>query len=272
MKPQCSIIMPCYKAKDYIAKSIQSIQQQTLSDWELIIIDDASMDDTVDYINEQFVKLDSRIRLIALENNSGAAVARNKAIESARGQYIAFLDSDDLWVPSKLEKQICFMKKNGYALTFTAYDKADVKGNVLGCVGVPEQVNYRELLKTNVIGCSTAIYDVSVLGKIYMPLIRKRQDFGLWLRILKKVDYAMGINEPLTIYTVRKGSVSANKKEAAKYTWRLYRDVEKLPLLPCLYYFAHYAIRGVLRSKFPNLARVLGVLPELNWFEIFLYS
>ena len=258
--PLCSIIMPSYKAKSYIARSIQSIQQQTLTDWELIIIDDASHDGTAEYINNEFVKLDARIKLLELEKNSGAAVARNTGIEAAQGRFIAFLDSDDVWIDTKLERQLAFMEEHGHDLTYTAYDKVDEKGEALGYVGVPDKVSYKQLLKTNVIGCSTAIYDTSAVGKVYMPLIRKRQDFGLWLRVLKKIDYAVGINEPMTVYTVRKGSVSSNKKEASQYTWRIYREVEKLPLLSCIYYFSHYSVRGVLRSKFPKLARALGVL------------
>lgn len=260
MTPLCSIIMPCYRASDFIAKSIRSIQDQAHTDWELIIIDDASNDGTAEFIEQQFVQQDSRISLIVLESNSGAAVARNKGIEAARGRYIAFLDSDDVWLPTKLEKQLSFMQDNSLALSYTAYDKVSEGGTALGRVGIPSSVNYRQLLKTNVIGCSTAIYDSELIGKVYMPLIRKRQDFGLWLRILKQLDYAVGLDEALTIYMIRAGSVSSNKKDAAMYTWRLYREVEKLNLLTSMYYFLHYSIRGVLRSKFPKLARVLGVL------------
>lgn len=260
MKPLCSIIMPCYRASAYIGKSIQSIQNQTFTDWELIIIDDASHDGTVEFLDEQFVRKDARIRLIGLEQNGGAAVARNTGIEAAQGRYIAFLDSDDIWLSHKLEKQLRFMQDNEYALTFTGYDKISETAEPLGYVGVPEKVNYRQLLKANIIGCSTAIYDTQVLGKVYMPLLRKRQDFGLWLRILKKIDYAVGLNEPLTVYMIRQGSVSSNKKEAAKYNWILYREVERLNIVASCYYFIHYSIRGVLRSKFPKLARLLGVL------------
>lgn len=258
--PLCSIIMPSYKAKPFIARSIQSIQQQTFKDWELIIIDDASQDGTAKYINDEFVTHDERIKLIELDTNSGAAVARNTGIKAATGRFIAFLDSDDVWMNTKLEKQLAFMQEQGHELTYTAYDKVDENGEALGYVGVPDKVSYKQLLKTNVIGCSTAIYDTSLVGKIYMPLIRKRQDFGLWLRILKKIDYAIGINEPMTVYTVRKGSVSSNKREASQYTWKIYREVEKLSLPLSLYYFAHYSVRGLLRTKFPKLARILGVL------------
>lgn len=260
IKPLCSIIMPSFQASSFIEKSIQSIQNQTFTDWELIIIDDASHDGTVEFINNCFVEQDARISLIELEQNSGAAVARNRGIEVARGRYIAFLDSDDVWLPQKLEKQLRLMQQNEYTLTFTAYDKVSQKGDALGYVGVPEKVNYRQLLKSNVIGCSTAIYDTALIGKVYMPLLRKRQDFGLWLRILKKVDYAVGLNEPLTIYMIRQGSVSSNKKSAAKYNWILYREIENLGVIESCYYFLHYAIRGVLRSKFPKLARFFGFL------------
>lgn len=131
---------------------------------------------------------------------------------------------------------------------------------VLGKIGIPLKVSYNDLLKTCVIGCLTVIYDTEKLDKVYMPLIRKRQDFGLWLKILKKVDFAYGINEPLAFYTVRDDSISSNKKSAAHFTWKLYRDIEKLNIFKASYYFAHYAIRGVLRSKFPKMARALRVL------------
>ncbi len=254
-----SIITPSYNCSSYISSTIQSVISQTFIDWEMIIIDDCSTDDSVQLI-QSFVDLDTRIKLIQLTQNSGAAVARNKGIEFASERFIAFLDSDDSWHPHKLEKQVAFMLDNKYSFTYTAYEKVDENGKTSGHVGVPSKVSYSDLLKVCSIGCLTAIYDTEFFGKVYMPLIRKRQDLGLWLRLLKKTDYAYGMNESLASYTVRSDSISSNKRKAASHTWMLYREVEKLSLVTASYYFSHYAINGILRTKFPKLARALGVL------------
>jgi glycosyltransferase involved in cell wall biosynthesis len=254
-----SIITPSHNCSAFISETIQSVLNQSFSDWEMIIVDDCSTDNSVEVI-QSFVELDSRIKLIQLSENSGAAVARNRAIEAAQGRYIAFLDSDDLWLPYKLEKQLAFMQSNDYPFSYAAYDKIDENGQVFGHIGVPEKVCYSDLLKMCSIGCLTAMYDTAYFGKVYMPLIRKRQDLGLWLRLLKRTDYAYGLNETLAQYRVRTDSISANKANAAKFTWRLYRDVEGLNLFKASYYFSHYAVRGLLRTKAPGLARFLGVL------------
>src|SRR5690606_21911418 len=185
---------------------------------------------------------------------------RNAGIKAAQGRYIAFLDSDDVWLPTKLEKQLEFMRRGDIAFSYCAYEKIDEEGEVFGRVGVPRKVSYRGLLKVCVIGCLTAMYDTQKLGKVYMPLIRRRQDLGLWLRILKKIDYAYGLQEILAQYRVRNDSISANKMVAARYTWKLYREHERLPLLKAVYYFSFYAVNGLLRTRYPGLARLLGVL------------
>lgn len=257
--PSVSIITPLYNCFEYLEKTLQSVLDQTFQDWELIMVDDCSTDGSFE-IAKAFAKQDERINILQLRENSGAAVARNKGTEAAKGRYIAFLDSDDVWLPHKLETQIAFMQANDYPFTFAAYDKVNEAGKVFGHVGVPDKVTYSDLLKSCSIGCLTAMYDTEFFGKVYMPLIRKRQDLGLWLRLLKKTKYAYGLNETLGLYKVRSDSISANKKSAALFTWRLYRDIEKLSLLKASYYFSHYAIRGVLRTKFPRIARALGVL------------
>lgn len=257
--PLVSIITPSFNSANYISNTIDSILSQTFTEWELLIIDDCSTDDSIEIITE-WCKKDSRINLIQLHENSGAAVARNSGIEVARGRYIAFLDSDDKWLPNKLEKQLKFMQKNNYDFTYTAYNKVTPDGTILGEMGVPNKLQYSDLLKKCEIGCLTAMYDTARLGKIYMPLIRKRQDLGLWLRILKETKYAYGLNEILASYTVRNNSISSNKRQAAMYTWKLYREVEMLPLHKAIYYFSHYAINGVLRTKLPKVAKALGII------------
>jgi len=244
-----SIIIPSYNSSEFIAQTIESVLVQTYRDWEMIIVDDVSSDHSIEIV-EEYVKKDDRIRLIKLEQNSGPAVARNRAITEAQGRYIAFLDSDDLWHKDKLSKQISFMQEYDIALSYTGYYRIEEEsGEIIDQVNIPTKVDYFELLKQNIIGCLTAIYDTEKIGKVYMPDIRKRQDFGLWLDILKKVPYAYGIDEPLAYYRMRISSVSSNKIQASKYNWKLYREVEKLPLHKAIYYFGWYTYRSILKYK-----------------------
>lgn len=254
-----SIVTPVHNGALFLSEAIDSVLMQTISDWEMLLVDDCSSDNSVEIINE-YMNKDSRIKLIQLYENSGAAVARNAAIEKASGRFIAFLDADDIWSPSKLEKQLRFMLENKVPFSFSDYEKIDESGHVFGYVGVPERVSYHQLLKTCYIGCLTAMYDTEYFGKVYMPEVRKRQDFSLWLQLLKKVDFAWGIKEPLAQYRVHSNSISANKLNASKFTWQVYRNVERLPLVQSAYYFSHYAVRGALRKHFPSLAKLLGVM------------
>lgn len=253
-----SIVTPSYNSSGYIEKTILSVINQNYKNWELIIVDDCSSDYSVQIIT-RYLSQDERIKLICLEKNSGAAVARNQGIEEARGRFIAFLDSDDSWHPEKLSKQVDFMLKNDYAFTYTQYHQVNENGDLVGELYFPIRVNYHNLLKTCVIGCLTAMYDTHKLGKVYFPLIRKRQDFALWLKILKQVDYAYCLPEDLASYTVRSDSISANKFKAAQYNWHLYRHIEQLSLMQSIYYFSQYAIRGILRSKFKRLSKLLNL-------------
>ncbi|WP_180065131.1 glycosyltransferase family 2 protein [Acinetobacter sp. YH16037] len=253
-----SIITPSYNCGNYIEKTILSVINQNYKNWELIIVDDCSSDYSVQVIT-RYLSQDERIKLICLEKNSGAAVARNRGIEEASGRFIAFLDSDDSWHPEKLSKQVDFMLKNDYAFTYTAYHKVNEYGEYLSKVNIPLKTKYNELLKTCVIGCLTAMYDSHKLGKVYFPLIRKRQDFALWLKILKLTPYAYGLNEDLANYTVRSDSISANKLKAAQYNWYLYRNIEKLNIFKSMYYFSHYMIKGIIRSKFPSVAAKFNI-------------
>lgn len=257
--PLVSIIMPVFNCADFVSKTIASVVEQSFDDWELILVDDCSMDSSVTMIQSYLAK-DSRIRLIQLVQNSGAALARNAGIEVARGRYIAFLDSDDLWLPEKLERQFTFMTETGCAFSYTNVARYDEQDTLLGISKVPDKVDYSTLLKTNVVVCSSAMYDTRQLGKVYMPNIRKRQDFALWLRLLKHCDYGYGLQETLVKYTVRQGSVSSNRASAAHYTWKVYRELEQLGFMKSFYYFSHYAINAFIRIKLPRLARTLGLL------------
>lgn len=253
-----SIITPSYNSSVYIGATIKSIFSQTYKNWELIIVDDCSTDDSIEII-EAYCKMDSRIKLIKLNNNSGAAVARNTGLENASGRFIAFLDSDDKWLPNKLEKQINFMLEHDYAFTFTRYYQVNENDDIVGKLYFPDKISYKELLKTCVIGCLTVMYDTSKLGVVKFPLIRKRQDFALWLKILKKIDFAYCVPEVLASYTIRSDSISSNKFKAAQYNWHLYNRIENLGLIKSLYYFSNYMFRGIIRSKFKTLARMLHI-------------
>lgn len=257
--PLVSIITPAFNAEATLLQTINSVRQQDYKNYEHLIIDDGSHDLTPEIV-ENMSRIDPRIKLFRLCENRGAAVARNVGIEFSSGDIIAFIDSDDLWLPHKLKTQIDFMRKKGVYFSYSAYKKVDKDGGVLSVVGAPETVCYKDMLKTCVIGCLTVAYDVRFFGKSYMPLLRLRQDYGMWLKMLKKVDFAYGIDEPLALYRVNKNSLSGSKLKAASYNWKVYRELEGLGVLRSGYYFSHYAVRGVLRSKYPSLARMLGLL------------
>lgn len=258
-----SIVTPMHNAARYIAETINSVQVQTYNDWEMILVDDKSSDSTVQIV-EAFCKCDTRIKLVRLCENRGAANARNVAIGNASGRYIAFLDSDDLWHPNKLELQLQFMQANGYKFTYTAYDRFNDQGQSLGAVGVPFKLQYDDLLKVCYIGCLTVMVDKNYFGTVVMPQISKRQDFATWLLLLKKVKFAYGMNACLASYRIRDDSISANKFKAATYQWKVYRELEGLSLVRSIYCFAHYAIRGFFRQRYPRVAKFLGFLHMPN--------
>ena len=246
MKEKISVITPLYNAENYIRKTIKSVLNQSYDNLEMIIIDDLSTDNSRNVVKEYAAK-DDRIKLIELQKNQGAAVARNTGIEKASGKYIAFIDSDDLWEPDKLETQLEFMEKNNYSFTFTSLRFIDDQGNDLDNISkVPESIDYHSLLKNTIIGCSSVIIDREKISKIKMPDIRAGQDTAAWLQILKRGYKAYGLNEPLTRYRIGvEGSISSNKLKALKRTWRIYREIEEFSLIKSSYFFTHYFINAV---------------------------
>lgn len=237
-----SVIMPSFNSADTIIDSIESVLAQSYPHWELLISDDCSTDQTFELIRV-YAERDSRIKIEKLTKNGGAGKARNSAIARAKGRYIAFLDADDIWYARKLEKQLAFMQHEGIALCYSAYDRFDSKDE-RDSFYPPESTSYNELLKSNVIGCLTAVYDREHCGTRYMPAIRKRQDMALWLNILKDGHQAKAVMEPLANYRLD-GGISHNKLRVLSYQWQLYRDVEKLSFLKALTVFIHYVIRGL---------------------------
>lgn len=219
-----SIITPSHNASKYIAATIESVQKQTYNYWEMIIVDDFSNDNTVSII-EKYATTDHRIKLYTLNKNSGTGVARNMALQHACGKYIAFLDADDLWKPEKLEKQLRFLQNNDLNFTFSLYDCIDEDGNLLNkTVEAPRILSYKQLFYCNYVGNLTGIYNADFFGKIPISSIRKRQDWMLWLTILKKIKIAKPVPESLAFYRVRKNSISASKFDLLKHNFDVYRE------------------------------------------------
>ncbi|MEO3431185.1 glycosyltransferase family 2 protein [Pelagibius sp. CAU 1746] len=244
--PLVSVVTAAYNAEDFIAQTIASVRAQSLAEWEMLVADDCSDDATAEIVAAAAAE-DPRIRLIRLERNGGVARARNAALERARGRYIAFLDSDDLWLPEKLARQIAFMKAHRAAVSYTAFRRINEDGSVLGrLVRVPARLTYRELLKNTAIATLTGMVDTAKTGPIRMTEAR-RDDFILWLSILKRGFTAYGLQEDLARYRVVSGSLSSKPKRSAAWTWSVYRRVEKLNPLHALWCMAHYATRAVLK-------------------------
>jgi teichuronic acid biosynthesis glycosyltransferase TuaG len=218
-----SIITPSFNSEKFIAGTIQSVQNQTYHNWEMIIVDDCSSDKTVS-IAEYFANNDNRITVYKLDKNSGTGIARNTGLEKASGKYIAFLDADDLWKPNKLEIQINFLRNNNLPFTFSFYDCINEQGTELNKrVEAPRNLAYRQLFFCNYVGNLTGIYDVNYFGKIAISSIRKRQDWMLWLTILKKVKSANPIAESLAFYRIRENSISASKVNLLQHNFTVYR-------------------------------------------------
>jgi teichuronic acid biosynthesis glycosyltransferase TuaG len=242
--PAVSVITPVWNAEATLAAAVASVRDQTMADWEMLLVDDGSTDGSPVLI-AALAREDRRIRPLGLPGNQGVAAARNAGIRAARGRFLAFLDADDLWYPGKLSIQLGHMARERAALVFSAYRRVDAAGRPLGIVQVPAQVTYGELLKGNVIGCSTAVYDSAHFGKVEMPPLRRRQDFGLWLALLARGGAAHGLPQVLADYRVRPGSLSADKLLAAAATWTLYREVAGLSRACAGYYMAHNLAQGV---------------------------
>ena len=236
LKPLTSIITPLYNSEVFIAETINSVIGQTYNNWELLLIDDGSKDKTIKII-ESYIKQYPNISLIKNKTNLGAAISRNKGIEAAKGEYIAFLDADDLWKPTKLEKQISFMIDENCDVCFSSYEQINEAGEPLNkLVKALPVLNYKTLLKTNYIGNLTGIYSAKKLGKITSPNLRKRQDWLLWLSAIKTSGKpAKSIQESLAYYRVRDNSMSSDKFELLKHNYNVYRKGLGFSVLKSMY-------------------------------------
>ena len=244
-EPLVSIITPVYNAERFLSDTIKSVQNQTYKNWEILLIDDCSKDNSAQIIKE-FQKYDNRIKYIKLKKNSGASVSRNEGIRNAKGRFIAFVDSDDIWKPEKLEIQIKYMLKENLGFTFTSYRYMKENGELTNKIAkAPSKINYNGLLKNTIIGCSTVVIDREIVDYFEMPLVRRGQDTATWLQILRKEKYAYGIEQDLVNYRLVGESLSSNKIIALKRTWNTYRNVEKLGLLKSSYVFCFYIFNAI---------------------------
>jgi UDP-glucose 4-epimerase len=243
-----SIIMPAYNCSDFILEAVESVKKQTYSNWELLIVDDCSTDNTLSIINNLAEK-DKRIIVLQNEKNLGAAASRNKAVEYANGRYIAFLDSDDVWKKTKLSKQLSFMRENNYAFTCTSYGKINEKSEDLKITIFALTEGYEGLLK-RCPGNSTVIYDSHQIGKFKIPLIRKRNDYVMWLQVIKKAGKLYGFDEILSYHRIgMESSISANKFSLVKYHWIVYRDIEQLSFIKSAWLCVFWISKSIFRFQ-----------------------
>jgi len=242
-----SIIMPLYNSEKYLKEAIESVINQSYQNWELIIVDDKSTDSSLEIV-KTYTKEEQRICLILLKSNSGPTQARNRAIEEAKGKYIAFLDSDDMWLPNKLQCQIEFMNTHDLMLTYAAYETMDEYSNYINTRPCLQKITYNDMLKSNHIGNLTGMYDVDFFGKVYLEEVG-HEDYVLWLHLLKKIEYTKGITEVLARYRIVDSSVSSNKFKVLKWQWNIYRDIEKINFLKSSYYFILYVIHALKKRS-----------------------
>lgn len=246
-----SIITPSYNSADFIIETIESILAQTYTNWELLITDDCSTDNTSEIVYKYTLK-DKRIKFFQLTKNSGAGIARNNSIKEAKGDYIAFCDSDDCWLPEKLEKQLEFMEQHNCSFSYTSYYTCEEDGTPKGKIMAPSRISYFDLICNDNMGCLTTIYNAKILGKHYMPTIRKRQDWGYKLIIIQKSKYAYGIKECLAKYRLRNNSLSANKMGLIKYNINVYKEVLHYSTFKSYFIFIFLFMPSYIWKKIKN--------------------
>jgi glycosyltransferase involved in cell wall biosynthesis len=246
--PRVSVITPVWNAAGTLAQTVASVQDQSLTDWEMLLVDDGSTDGSR-ALADRLAAGDRRIKLLGWAENRGAAAARNAGIRAAAARHIAFLDADDLWRPEKLAVQLDYMDRTGAPFVFSGYRRMDAAGQPLGAVRAPARVTHDELLRSNVIGCLTAVYDSAHYGRVEMPDLHRRQDYGLWLRLLARGGAAHGLDAELADYRVRARSLSGNKLTALAATWTLYREAAGLGRVRAGWYLAQNGARALGRRR-----------------------
>lgn len=240
--PLVSIITPAYNCSKTILETFKSIENQSYSNWEWIVIEDHSSDNTFELVNN-LAAANKKIVLLRTPKNSGTATARNLGIDKAKGRFVSFLDADDLWKPNKLQIQIAFMVKNNVSFSYSNYDVLTEDDKIISFVPKKNFADYKTLLKRNDIGCLTVAYDTLKVGKAYMPLdAQKREDYAAWLDVTKRGIVAIRINENLAIYRLGNATLTSNKKKMIKYHYRVYRYHEKMGILKSLYYLFVFSL------------------------------
>ena len=244
--PLVSVIMPCYNMERFIADTIRSVLNQTFTDWELLITDDASTDGTIATI-QSLAENDPRIHFFSIDpQQTGIAPARNHCIKNAKGRFLAFLDADDLWHPDKLQQQLQFMQNGHIGFSYTAYDLVDEGGKPLGkTIKTAGNLDYIAYLRNTIIGCSTVMIDTELVGSVFVPNFRTSEDAATWLEIMRWGFKAYALDEPLTSYRIRSHSASSNKLKAAADLWKVYRQNEKLPWFKAVFFFSCYAFNAI---------------------------
>lgn len=238
-----SIITPCYNSSQFIGECIDSVLSQTYDNWELLIVDDSSSDNSCEMIRKYD---DNRISLIELEKNGGAAEARNIALKKAKGKYIAFLDSDDIWLSTKLEDQIYFMQQKNIAFSFSNYQPiSEDGGKLFPVIKAPNIMTYSSYLKNTIIGCLTVVIDKDKTGDLDMPNIRSSHDMALWLLIMKRGFKAYGLDKNLAKYRIVSTSNTSSKFKAAMDVWKVYRTIEKLSFIYSAWCFINYTFNAI---------------------------
>ena len=245
-----SIVTPVYRAQDYVVQMLDSVLAQDYLEWEHILVVDGADDPTIGPIEEYMEKHpDAEIRLVIQESNGGAAHARNRGVEEARGRYIAYIDADDIWRADKLSLQLAYMEKTGAGFCFSGYEFGDENAKGTGkIVKVPGTISYKQALKNTTIFTSTVVFDTAVIPKeeIRMPIM-KSEDTALWWKILRSGRVGHGLNENLVMYRRPAKSLSSNKLEAIRRIWNLYRRAEGFSVPVSMYYFCFWAITAVYR-------------------------
>lgn len=243
-----SIIVPAFRVEGLVGDTIDSVLSQTYQNWEMLIVDDCSPDNTVEVVRAAASK-DDRIRLIESVTNGGPAKARNLALQQAKGRWVAFLDSDDVWLPTKLQESLDFAAIKKASLVYTGFRRMTFDGKTVGrYVSVPKSLSYRQLMGNTAIATSTVVIDRAAVGEVVMRSVYY-DDFVCWLEILKKGNIAWGLDKDLMRYRVVSNSVSRNKKKSAKEVWKIYRQTLKLGLFQSAWYFLNYAVRASLKYR-----------------------
>lgn len=248
IQPLVSVIMPAYNAEKYIENSIRSVISQTYTNWELLVLDDCSTDQTAE-IAEHFASVDSRIRVLHNSRNMGVARTRNNGLDLVKGQWIALLDSDDVWHDEKLQKQLHKAEESGADIIYCSYSMIDENAEHMSDYIVSESTSYSDMLKESVISCSTALLRQSVLSYHRFSTDYYHEDYAFWLELLKSGCRAVAVKEVLADYRVVQGSRSSNKLKSARNRWLMYRQVEKLPLARSVGVFTAYALHGIAKYR-----------------------